>query len=95
LYPSDASRTNNKKRTLSETGDRQAPTVDGNANNEQIDPNLSSYARRGEAQVDAMSTNDRQESLENRRERIRRERDRLAAQVAAMNRELESMEEET
>jgi hypothetical protein len=42
-----------------------------------------------------MTSADRQESRDERMARIRRERDLLAAQVAAMNRELAIMEEET
>jgi hypothetical protein len=68
--------------------------ADEGANTEPIDPNLSSYARRAETQADTMSTGERQESREDRMARIRRERDRLAEQLAAMNRELSRMEEE-
>ena len=84
--------TNSRKRTLSETGERQAPSSANNADS--IDPNLSIYARRAETQVDAMSTDASGESREDRMERIRRERDRLAEQIAAMNRQLQEMEEE-
>jgi hypothetical protein len=85
--------TNSRKRTHSETGERSAPLANSNASS--IDPNLSSYARRAESQVDAMTDGASNESREDRRERIRRERDRLAEQVAAMNRQLAEMEEET
>lgn len=85
---------NNRKRPLSESAERQTPTTNSNTTTS-IDPNLSSYARRAETQVDAMSTSGSTESRENRMERVRRERDRLAEQVAAMNRQLLDMEEET
>ncbi|KIW01942.1 hypothetical protein, variant [Verruconis gallopava] len=80
--------------TLSETADRQVSTFGERSNAESIDPNLSSYARRAESHVDAMSSGN-QETREERMERIRRERDRLAEQVAAMNRQLQEMEEES
>lgn len=90
--PAFTSNTNSRKRTLSESGEqRQAPSVNSV---DPIDPNLSIYARRAESQVDAMSTSGSGESREDRMERIRRERDRLAEQVAAMNRQLQEMEEE-
>ena len=88
-----APNTNTRKRTLSETVDRNAPPP-SSTNSDSIDPNLSAYARRADAQVDAMSNSGAGESREERMERVRRERDRLAEQVAAMNRQLQEMEEE-
>jgi hypothetical protein len=89
-----APNTNNRKRPLSGSAERQTPTTNSSTT-ASIDPNLSSYARRAESQVDAMSTSGSGESREDRIDRVRRERDRLAEQVAAMNRQLLDMEEET
>lgn len=96
LAPHANASTNTRKRTLSETaGERPAPASSAaNNSNDSIDPNLSVYARRAESQVDAMSGTGSGESREQRMERIRRERDRLAEQVVAMNRQLQEMEEE-
>ena len=105
LYPGEA-RTN-RKRTLSEAAERHIPLqnlsheerstqvdegASGGANSDQgpIDPSLAAYARRAESHAEALS----EETLEERRARIRRERDRMQEQLAAMDRELARMDDE-